>query len=174
MPCGLAPSWECRADQSRQAHPEEAQEPSWGAARGQFDHAFGQRHVIEVTRSASRKCREASSDQWQCSEGTRALSVTPSVVRPRRRSLTTLGQNWDCRLDDAPSKPLKVEARRSPSKLGPLAHRRGCHRWISFHARKLLECTLWSHTVHAIDDRWAVSHGTGLRFAGCLYCLEGP
>ena len=28
---GLSP-WECRAAQSRQACPEEAQEPSWGAA----------------------------------------------------------------------------------------------------------------------------------------------
>ena len=27
-------TWECRAAQSRQARPEEAQEPSWGAAKG--------------------------------------------------------------------------------------------------------------------------------------------
>eukprot|EP00964_Phaeocystis_antarctica_P117172 scaffold81004_cov59-Phaeocystis_antarctica.AAC.1 len=31
---GLACSWECRAAQSRQARPEEAQEPSWGTATG--------------------------------------------------------------------------------------------------------------------------------------------
>ena len=30
---GLASSWECRAAQSRQARPEEAQELSWGAAK---------------------------------------------------------------------------------------------------------------------------------------------
>ena len=30
---GLFP-WECRAAQSRQAPPEEAQQPSWGAAKG--------------------------------------------------------------------------------------------------------------------------------------------
>ena len=30
---GLSP-WECRAAQSRQARPEEAQEPGWGAAKG--------------------------------------------------------------------------------------------------------------------------------------------
>ena len=33
-PSGPASAWECRAAQSRQARPEEAQEPSWGAARG--------------------------------------------------------------------------------------------------------------------------------------------
>ena len=34
MPSGPASSWECRAAQSRQARPEEAQEPRWGAAKG--------------------------------------------------------------------------------------------------------------------------------------------
>ena len=29
-----ASSWECRAARSRQARPEEAQEPSWGSAKG--------------------------------------------------------------------------------------------------------------------------------------------
>eukprot|EP00964_Phaeocystis_antarctica_P013141 scaffold7206_cov57-Phaeocystis_antarctica.AAC.2 len=33
-PRGPASSWECRAAQSRQARPEEAQEPSWGTAKG--------------------------------------------------------------------------------------------------------------------------------------------
>ena len=33
-PSGLASSWECRAARSRQARPEEAQEPSWGTAKG--------------------------------------------------------------------------------------------------------------------------------------------
>eukprot|EP00964_Phaeocystis_antarctica_P096583 scaffold62868_cov28-Phaeocystis_antarctica.AAC.1 len=32
-PRGPASSWECRAAQSRQARPEEAQEASWGAAK---------------------------------------------------------------------------------------------------------------------------------------------
>ena len=31
---GLASSWECQAAQSRQACPEEAQQPSWGTAEG--------------------------------------------------------------------------------------------------------------------------------------------
>eukprot|EP00964_Phaeocystis_antarctica_P153047 scaffold121129_cov33-Phaeocystis_antarctica.AAC.1 len=31
---GSASSWECRAAQSRQARPKEAQGPSWGAAKG--------------------------------------------------------------------------------------------------------------------------------------------
>ena len=41
VPSGLASSWEYRAAQSRQARPEEAQEPSWGTAKGggHFDHA---------------------------------------------------------------------------------------------------------------------------------------
>ena len=30
----VSPSWECRAAQSRLAYPEEAQEPSWGTAKG--------------------------------------------------------------------------------------------------------------------------------------------
>ena len=33
-PSGSASPWECRAARSRQARPEEAQEPSWGAAKG--------------------------------------------------------------------------------------------------------------------------------------------
>eukprot|EP00964_Phaeocystis_antarctica_P024047 scaffold13457_cov56-Phaeocystis_antarctica.AAC.4 len=33
-PSGSASSWECRAVGSRQARPEEAQAPSWGAAKG--------------------------------------------------------------------------------------------------------------------------------------------
>ena len=33
-PSGPASSWECRAARSRQARPEEAQEPSWGATKG--------------------------------------------------------------------------------------------------------------------------------------------
>ena len=33
-PSGPASSWECRAAQSCQARSEEAQEPSWGAAKG--------------------------------------------------------------------------------------------------------------------------------------------
>ena len=33
-PSGLASSWECRAVQSRQARPEEAQGASWGPAKG--------------------------------------------------------------------------------------------------------------------------------------------
>eukprot|EP00964_Phaeocystis_antarctica_P136022 scaffold100416_cov33-Phaeocystis_antarctica.AAC.1 len=33
VPSGLASSRECRAAQSRQAGPEEAQEPSWGTAK---------------------------------------------------------------------------------------------------------------------------------------------
>ena len=33
-PSGSASPWECRAAQSRQARPEEAQEPSWGTAKG--------------------------------------------------------------------------------------------------------------------------------------------
>ena len=32
-PAGWTSLWECRAAQSRQAHPEEVQEPSWGAAK---------------------------------------------------------------------------------------------------------------------------------------------
>ena len=35
---GLSP-WASRAARSRQARPEEAQEPSWGLPRGHFDHA---------------------------------------------------------------------------------------------------------------------------------------
>ena len=31
---GQGPPWECRAAQSRQVRPEEAQEPSWGTAQG--------------------------------------------------------------------------------------------------------------------------------------------
>ena len=34
MPSGPASSWEYRAAQSSQARPEEAQGPSWGAAKG--------------------------------------------------------------------------------------------------------------------------------------------
>ena len=33
-PGGLTSSWECRASRSCQARPEEAQESSWGAAKG--------------------------------------------------------------------------------------------------------------------------------------------
>ena len=33
-PSGQASSWECRAARSRQARPEEAQEPSWGTCQG--------------------------------------------------------------------------------------------------------------------------------------------
>eukprot|EP00964_Phaeocystis_antarctica_P018194 scaffold10072_cov27-Phaeocystis_antarctica.AAC.2 len=33
-PSGPASSWECRAAQSYQARPKEAQAPSWGAAKG--------------------------------------------------------------------------------------------------------------------------------------------
>ena len=34
VPSGLASYWECRTAQSHQARPEEAQEPSWGTAKG--------------------------------------------------------------------------------------------------------------------------------------------
>jgi len=33
-PSGPASPWECRATQSRLSRPEEAQEPSWGTAKG--------------------------------------------------------------------------------------------------------------------------------------------
>ena len=33
-PSGWASPWECRAAQSRQARPQEVQEPSWGTAKG--------------------------------------------------------------------------------------------------------------------------------------------
>eukprot|EP00964_Phaeocystis_antarctica_P158324 scaffold128929_cov57-Phaeocystis_antarctica.AAC.1 len=33
-PSGLVSPWECRADESHQARPEEAKEPSWGTAQG--------------------------------------------------------------------------------------------------------------------------------------------
>ena len=41
---GLSP-WECRAAQSHQARPEEAREPSWGAAKG---HRNAQGHRPEA------------------------------------------------------------------------------------------------------------------------------
>ena len=42
-PSGSASSWECRATRSRKACAEQAQEPSWGIAKGgHFDHAVGQ------------------------------------------------------------------------------------------------------------------------------------
>ena len=34
VPSGRASPWECRAAQYRQVRPEEAQEPSWGTAKG--------------------------------------------------------------------------------------------------------------------------------------------
>ena len=33
-PTGRGPPWECQAARGRQARPEEAQEPGWGAAKG--------------------------------------------------------------------------------------------------------------------------------------------
>eukprot|EP00964_Phaeocystis_antarctica_P039296 scaffold22481_cov49-Phaeocystis_antarctica.AAC.1 len=43
-PRGPASPWEYRAAQSRQARPEEAQEPSWGTGKGStFDHAAPRR-----------------------------------------------------------------------------------------------------------------------------------
>ena len=43
-PSGWASLWECRAAQSRQARPEEAQGASWGAAKGgHFDRAGARR-----------------------------------------------------------------------------------------------------------------------------------
>ena len=47
-PGGPASSWECRAAQSRQARPEEAQEPSWGS------HRQGE-HFEQALRQAVRK-----------------------------------------------------------------------------------------------------------------------
>ena len=47
-PSGPASSWECRAAQSRQARPEEAQEPSWGAAK-----------AGTLSTSTTRRCRAA-------------------------------------------------------------------------------------------------------------------
>ena len=50
-PSGPASSWECRAAQSHQARPEEAQEPSWGTAKG---HCQGGRFGRAEEQSASK------------------------------------------------------------------------------------------------------------------------
>eukprot|EP00964_Phaeocystis_antarctica_P105494 scaffold70488_cov59-Phaeocystis_antarctica.AAC.7 len=73
---GQAPPWECRAAQSRQAHPEEAQEPSWGTAKGgtlpmlesskskSFAFSSIRAGVVERASTAQPRCSEWRSETW--------------------------------------------------------------------------------------------------------------
>ena len=58
-PSGPASPWECRATQSRQARPEEAQEPSWGAATkgAKFDGAAPQSDQAQAALAARAAAR---------------------------------------------------------------------------------------------------------------------